>query len=219
MYSVLALKYSLLIYIKYKQTRCTIQRKNKEKLESTFNSYVYIDVYKLFIYINISCNRLSRGRQTDRQTSDRQTERQTDRQTDGHTDRHLFKTSFIFVGMFGVLCLDLTWGNSEHLSILLKTVSISSLTLFDVCASSFFSFKKSIRGSSMAEVKVFHNASTSGGTMETLPILLEYNTFRSVSESGSDETTMHQEQLLKISFCTDIKNKHQMNLILLYFCK
>ena len=66
MYSVLALKYSLLIYIKHKQTRYTIQRKNKEKLDSTFNSYVYIDVYQLFIYINISCNRLSRGRQTDR---------------------------------------------------------------------------------------------------------------------------------------------------------
>ena len=106
--------------------------------------------------------------------------------------------------MFGVSCLDLTCGNSEHLSIRLITVSISSLTLSDVCASTFFSFKKSIRGSSMAEVKVFHNTSTSGGTMETFPILLEFNTFRSLSESGSDETTMHQEQLLKIFFCTNI---------------
>ena len=149
-----------------------------------------------------------------RQTDRRQTDRQKDRQTDRQTDRHLFKTSFILVGMFGVSCLDLTWGNSEHLSICLITVSISSLTLSDVCAFSFFSFKKSKRGSSMAEVKVFHNTSRSSGTMETLPIPLEFNTFRSVSESGSDETTMHQEQLLKISFCTNIKNKHQMNLIL-----
>ena len=86
----------------------------------------------------------------------------------------------------------------------LITVSISSLTLSDVCALSFCSFKKSNRGSSMAEVKVFHNASTSGGTMETLPIPLEYNTFPSVSESGSDETITHQEQLLKVFFCSNI---------------
>ena len=45
MYSVLSLKYSLLIYIKEKQTRYTIQRKNKDKLDSTFNrrlSIIYL---------------------------------------------------------------------------------------------------------------------------------------------------------------------------------
>ena len=59
----------------------------------------------------------------------------------------------------------------------------------------------------MAEINVFHNASTSGRTMETLPILLEFNTFRSVSESWSEETIMHQEQLLKMFFCKNIFKK------------